>query len=90
MNARHTESYEKAPNKRVTVIGADAIDAPTGSARGFDGRRGWDKNVSCQVDGVRLPFRTRYVADPSTITYTVERLEHNVPIDDARFERPKS
>jgi hypothetical protein len=30
------------------------------------------------------------VADPSTITYTVERLEHNVPIDDARFERPKS
>jgi len=35
-------TYEKAPNKRVTVIGADAIDAPTGSARGFDGRRGWD------------------------------------------------
>jgi hypothetical protein len=170
-------SYEKAPNKRVTVIGTDTIDSAMGSARGFDGRQGWDKNVigtglrdvtgrelqdlareadllsparpgeACvtieaaasppdgarvlrcdlgsgrtamlffaagngllyrrdvveggrsrssffedyrQVDGVSLPFRTRYVTGPSTITYTVERVEHNAPVDDARFERPKS
>ena len=35
---------EEAPNQGVTLIGPDAIDAPTGSGRGFDGAVGWDKN----------------------------------------------
>ena len=35
---------EEAPNRRLTLIGPDAVDAPTGSGRGFDGGAGWDKN----------------------------------------------
>jgi hypothetical protein len=35
---------EQSPNRRVTLIGPDPIDSPTGSGRGFDGTNGWDKN----------------------------------------------
>lgn len=35
---------DEAPNRRVTLIGPDAIDGPMGSGRGFDGTVGWDKN----------------------------------------------
>ena len=171
-------TYEKAPNKRLTVIGTQPIDSPAGSARGFDGRVGWDKNVigtglrevtgrelldlareadwlspahpadacvapptaaapgpggegvlRCDlgqgrtatfffsagtgllhrrdtdeggrhrsaffedyrlIDGIRLPFITRYVSGPSTVSYAVSRVEHNAAIDDARFAKPKS
>lgn len=37
-------AYEESPNKRVTLIGTDPIDAEGGSGRGFDGAIGWDKN----------------------------------------------
>ena len=37
-------TYEQAPNKRTTIIGTAAIEAETGSGRGYDGTRGWDKN----------------------------------------------
>ena len=36
--------YEKAPNKRLTVIGQQPITSPQGSGRGYDGASGWDKN----------------------------------------------
>lgn len=35
---------EQAPNMRLTLIGADPIDSPSGSGRGYDGARGWDKS----------------------------------------------
>lgn len=35
---------EESPNKRVTIIGTDPVDGATGSARAYDGTRGWDKN----------------------------------------------
>ena len=35
---------DEAPNRRVTLIGPDAIDGPMGSGRGVDGTVGWDKN----------------------------------------------
>lgn len=36
--------YEKAPNKRATLMVRQAIDAPGGSGRGYDGAAGWDKS----------------------------------------------
>ena len=35
---------EESPNKRITIIGTDPVDAATGSARAYDGANGWDKN----------------------------------------------
>jgi hypothetical protein len=35
---------EESPDKRVTIIGTDPIDAATGSGRGYDGVKGWDKS----------------------------------------------
>jgi hypothetical protein len=35
---------EAAPNMRVTLIGPDPIDSPTGSGRGYDGAMAWDKS----------------------------------------------
>lgn len=35
---------EEAPNRKLTLIGTDPIDSPTGSGRGFDGKDGWDKS----------------------------------------------
>src|SRR5262245_27435346 len=37
-------TVEKAPNKRVTVIGSRPVSSDQGSGRGFDGRAGWDRN----------------------------------------------
>ena len=42
------------------------------------------------VDGVRLPFQTRFVGPGFTVTYVVERVRHNEPIDDRTFLRPSS
>src|SRR5262245_34805821 len=35
---------EQTPSMRVTIIGADPIDSPGGSGRGYDGAHGWDKS----------------------------------------------
>src|SRR5262245_46038362 len=35
---------EKAPNKRVTIIGSRSLSSEEGSGRGYDGRTGWDRN----------------------------------------------
>ena len=35
---------EKAPNKRVTILGPQPITSDQGSGRGYDGRTGWDRN----------------------------------------------
>lgn len=35
---------EEAPNRKVTLIGPDAIGSPMGSGRGFDGVKAWDKS----------------------------------------------
>ena len=37
-------TFEKPPNKRVTVLETDRIEASNGSGRGYDGTTGWDKN----------------------------------------------
>jgi hypothetical protein len=37
---------EKAPNKRVTIIGSGAVSSDEGSGRGYDGRAGWDRNFT--------------------------------------------
>ena len=43
-----------------------------------------------QVDGVRLPFRTRIILPGATITYTVASIRQNEPVQDAVFRRPRS
>jgi hypothetical protein len=40
------------------------------------------------VDGIRLPFRTRSVLPNATTTFVVESVRHNEPIDDRVFARP--
>jgi hypothetical protein len=42
------------------------------------------------IDGVRVPFQTRIVGPGFTVTYTVERVRVNEPIDDRLFLRPSS
>lgn len=37
-------TLEKAPNKRVTIIGSEPLSSSEGSGRGYDGRAGWDRN----------------------------------------------
>jgi hypothetical protein len=37
-------TVEKAPNKRLIVIGSRPLDAEDGSGRAYDGVSGWDKN----------------------------------------------
>lgn len=171
-------TIEKAPNKRVTLIGSHPIDASEGSGRGFEGEAGWDKsfvgtglrtvegqeladvareadmlrplhlNAACaaltveattsqatvlrcqhangrverlqfdstsgllirqeselanqrgviavsfedyrRVDAMRIPFRTRIdLPGGGVVTYTTDRVEQNVPVDDAVFARPR-
>lgn len=40
------------------------------------------------VDGVLVPFRMAISRKGGSSTYVFERIEHNVPIDDARFAAP--
>jgi len=37
-------TMEKAPNKRVTILGTQPIAGDQGSGRGYDGHTGWDRN----------------------------------------------
>jgi len=40
------------------------------------------------VDGVKVPYRTRSVNQVQAVTITFEKVEHNKPIDDASFAKP--
>jgi zinc protease len=41
-----------------------------------------------EVDGVKLPFSIRQVTTAFTIDIKIEEVNHNVPIDDAKFNKP--
>jgi outer membrane lipoprotein-sorting protein len=41
------------------------------------------------VDGIKLPFKTTVVSSMQTISITLAKIEHNKPIDDAMFSKPK-
>lgn len=40
------------------------------------------------VDGVQLPFRSEFKNKVVLVTYFVDRIEHNVPIEDKVFAKP--
>jgi hypothetical protein len=41
------------------------------------------------VDGVKIPFRLRASSSIQTLTITADKVEHNVPVDDTMFSKPK-
>ncbi len=41
------------------------------------------------VDGIKLPFKTNVVSSMQTISITLTKIEHNKPLDDAMFSKPK-
>lgn len=42
-----------------------------------------------EVDGLKVPFKVRFAFESFDITLRVADLKHNVPIDDAVFQKPK-
>ena len=42
-----------------------------------------------EVDHVKVPFKVRFAFESFDLTLKVDQLEHNVPIDDAVFEKPR-
>ena len=43
-----------------------------------------------EVDGVKLPFEIHQVRSDYSVTIKLTEVKHNVPIDDAKFEKPAS
>ncbi|HSE98595.1 MAG TPA: hypothetical protein VLD57_10055 [Blastocatellia bacterium] len=43
-----------------------------------------------EIDGVKLPFTVRQVLPQFSIIIKIEQVKHNVPIEDAKFEKPAS
>lgn len=43
-----------------------------------------------EVDGVKLPFEIHQVRSDFSFTIKINEVKHNVPIDDAKFEKPAS
>ncbi|MGI8732293.1 MAG: hypothetical protein ACR2LM_03200 [Pyrinomonadaceae bacterium] len=43
-----------------------------------------------EIDGVKVPFKVRFAFESFDLTLKVDLLEHNVPIDDAIFEKPRT
>ena len=41
-----------------------------------------------EVDGIKIPFKLRQVTSAFTIDIKIEEVKHNVPIDDAKFNKP--
>jgi zinc protease len=41
-----------------------------------------------EVDGVKIPFKLRQVTSAFTIDIKIDEVKHNVPIDDAKFNKP--
>ena len=74
------------PDGRSLVTGANglavwAAGAGSGMRRPI-GPRG-------QVDGIAHPFTIKILAGPAEIVLTVDKVEHNVDIPEARFALPK-
>lgn len=42
-----------------------------------------------EVDGVKVPFKVRFAFESFELTLNVDVLEHNVPVDDALFAKPR-
>jgi zinc protease len=42
-----------------------------------------------EVDGVKVPFKVRFVFESFELTLNVDVLEHNVPLDDSMFAKPR-
>jgi zinc protease len=42
------------------------------------------------VDGVKVPFKVRFAFESFNLTLKIDALKHNVPIDDAVFEKPRT
>jgi outer membrane lipoprotein-sorting protein len=40
------------------------------------------------VDGVKVPYRTRSINQVQSLTITFTKVEHNTPIDDRSFAKP--
>jgi len=43
-----------------------------------------------EVDGIKIPFTARHRSQELNIIFKISEVKHNVPIEDARFEKPKS
>ena len=41
-----------------------------------------------EVDGIRMPFAARHQSPEVTILFKLDEVRHNVPIEDARFNKP--
>ena len=41
-----------------------------------------------EVDGIRLPFTVRVVSPTGTYSLRFSKVQHNIPIDDAKFSKP--
>lgn len=48
----------------------------------------WDLQEYGEVDGVKVPFRVAMSRKGGSSTFVFDEIEHNVPIEDARFEMP--
>ena len=42
-----------------------------------------------EVDGVKVPFKVRFAFESFELTLNVDELEHNVPLDDSLFSKPR-
>jgi hypothetical protein len=62
-------------------------DAERDSPQGKQAIQGFMDNYT-EVDGVKLPFKLRQVTPAFTIDIKVEEVKHNVPVDDAKFNKP--
>ena len=43
-----------------------------------------------EVDGVKVPFKVRFAFESFELLLNVDVLEHNIPVDDALFAKPRS
>jgi hypothetical protein len=42
------------------------------------------------IDGIQTPFRIRQLMPVGEIIFTTTELKNNVPIDDAKFQKPSA
>ena len=42
-----------------------------------------------EVDGLKVPFKVRLAFESFSVTLRLDQLKHNVPIEDAMFEKPR-
>ncbi|MCI0389397.1 MAG: hypothetical protein MOB07_11640 [Acidobacteria bacterium] len=43
-----------------------------------------------EVDGIKIPFAARHRSPELNMIFKISEVKHNVPIEDAKFEKPKS